>query len=511
MSQNLQQLFEAIKKAQTAPIPDSIAKAFTQSGSASTGLTYYDLEAPAKTLYPVLTPLRNRISRVTGKAGTQANWRAITGINVNNVAMGVSQGNRGGVISTTVTEYLAAYRGIGLEDYVTFEAEYAAEGFDDVKARAAEGLLRSVMIGEESLIFGGNTSLQLGTTPTPTLAASGSGGSLATQTLSVICVALAFEAYWAVAGLNNGATGQQFLAPSAVVPASITRTNSDGSSDTFGGGSGRKSSNATVSVTGPTGSATATVTAVNGAVGYAWYWGAAGSELLGAISTINSVKITATATGTQTAASMPAADNSTNALEFDGLLTQSFKSGSGSYVKTMASGTPGTGTPLTSDSSGGIVEIEDAFNYFWTLYRLSPDTILMNSQELLNINKKILNAGGAAPLVRFNVDVNNPMAVMNSMAAGIAIGSYLNKITNKLVKLEVHPNCPPGTMFFYSEQLPYKISGVNEVLRVLCRRDYYQIEWPIVKRRYEYGVYADEVLQNYFPPAFGIITNIANG
>ena len=30
-------------------------------------------------------------------------------------------------------------------------------------------------------------------------------------------------------------------------------------------------------------------------------------------------------------------------------------------------------------------------------------------------------------------------------------------------------------------------------------------------RRYEYGVYFDGVLQNYFPPAFGMITNIGNG
>jgi hypothetical protein len=45
----------------------------------------------------------------------------------------------------------------------------------------------------------------------------------------------------------------------------------------------------------------------------------------------------------------------------------------------------------------------------------------------------------------------------------------------------------------------------------LTRRDYYQIEWPVKARRYEYGVYFDGVLQNYFPPAFGILTNIGNG
>jgi len=30
-------------------------------------------------------------------------------------------------------------------------------------------------------------------------------------------------------------------------------------------------------------------------------------------------------------------------------------------------------------------------------------------------------------------------------------------------------------------------------------------------RRYEYGVYADEVLQHSFPPSMAVITNIGNG
>ena len=71
---------------------------------------------------------------------------------------------------------------------------------------------------------------------------------------------------------------------------------------------------------------------MTGALGYAWFWGAAGSEVLGAITTINSLVITANAAGTQTAASLGSSDNSTNALVFDGLLYQAFKSGSNAYV-----------------------------------------------------------------------------------------------------------------------------------------------------------------------------------
>ena len=70
---------------------------------------------------------------------------------------------------------------------------------------------------------------------------------------------------------------------------------------------------------------------------------------------------------------------------------------------------------------------------------------------------------------------------------------------------------PAGSILFDTDELPYALSGVAFLKRVLCRRDYYQIEWPLVARKYPYGIYMDGVLQNYFPPAFGIITNIANG
>jgi hypothetical protein len=84
---------------------------------------------------------------------------------------------------------------------------------------------------------------------------------------------------------------------------------------------------------------------------YAWFWGAAGSEVLGAITTVPTNVITATATGTQ-AASLTAADKSVNGLIFDGFLTQALKSGSGAYWKR-----PGR-RALTADGDGGVVEIE---------------------------------------------------------------------------------------------------------------------------------------------------------
>jgi hypothetical protein len=468
------------------------AGTFTQPSSATDGLNYYDLELGAKFLYPVLTPLRNEIPRVSGKGGIQANWRAVTGINTAGARIGVSVGHRNAYQAISYADYLAVYKGIGLETSVDFEAQYAGMGFDDIRGIAARVGLEATMLGEEYQILGGNTSMQLGTTPTPSLSASTTGGSLASQTLSVICAALAFDGY-----LNGSVSGG--------VQASISRTNADGSSDTFGGGTAQKSSNATVAVTGPTGSVSATVAAVTGAVGYAWFWGAAGSEVLGAITTINSVLITATATGTQTAASLPSSDQSANALAFDGLLTQALKSGQNAYVATQATGTAGTGTPLTSDSAGGVVEIDTALKNRWDNYRLSPDTMWVSSQEAITISQAILNGGSnAAQRFVFAADQGN-------IKGGIMARSYLNKFSMagpKDIDIRVHPNMPPGTILLTTKVLPYPLSNVGNLMQIRTRQEYYQIQWPIVTRQWQYGVYADEVLQHYFPPSMAVITNI---
>jgi len=481
---------DLIKDALSQPSAE-IAKAFTQPSIATSGLNYYDLEAPAKTLYPVITPLRNVTPRVSGRGGIQANWRAITGINVNKIAVGLGEGNRGGVIGTDTLDYSASYRGIGLDDYVTFEAGYAAEGFDDAKARAVQGLLRSLMIGEELLILGGNSGVALGTTPTPTLSAAGSGSSLTATATSVICVALTLEGYYR-ASVSGG------------IQASVTRTNADASTDTYGGGSAQKS--AAASVTPSAGNyIAASVAPVNGAVGYAWFWGASGSEVLGAVTTINSVSIGAAAAGTQTAASLPSADNSRNSMVFDGLLYQCFTSGSNSYVHSMATGTPGTGTALTPNNVGGVEEIDTALQSFWDNYRLSPDEIWVSSQEQKSITNAILG-GASTSAQRFNVSVDQ-----NALIGGFAVKEYLNPFSmsgSTAIPIKLHPNMPKGTIMFRTERLPYPLSNVQNVTQIRTRQEYYQLEWPLKSRKYEYGVYADEVLQNYFPPAFGVITNI---
>jgi hypothetical protein len=489
VKQLTQEVLAAVQGMNKIDVPD-MAKGFSQA----TGLVAYDLQPVALALYPfypALTPLRNRIPRVGGGKGTATNWKAITGINTGNISMGITEGQRNASIATTVADKTAAYKGIGLDDFVTFEADYADNGFDDAKARAVQGLLRSMFLGEEKLLLAGNNSLALGTTGTPSLSASGSGATLPAATYSVIAVALTLD------GVKRASLASGLV-------QSYVRTNMDGTSDTINGGVAQKSAAATQAVT--LGQALFASCAVkNGAVAYAWFVGTAGSERLEAITTINSVKLSAALAGAgQLASTLVAADRSQDSLVFDGLTTQIWTPGSGAYVANQATGVAGTGTPLTADN-GRIVEIENALLSFWDNYKLSPDTMYMSARTSMHMAKIVIANGGSA-IVRLHGDTSNGVG---NMTAGARIKSYLNPITNTEVNVVIHPDMADGQIMFFSESVPYQLSGVGNVVQVKTRQDYYQLEWPLRTRRYEYGVYADQLLQNYFPPAFGIIGNIA--
>jgi hypothetical protein len=278
----------------------------TKTISTGTGIVGYDLQAPAKSLYPVVTPIRNRLPRVMGPTGTATHWVQINAIIGSGYdAMGwVPEGQRAAQMSYNTSAKSAPYVTLGEEDAVTYEAISAARGFEDVQARMTMRLLQKMMLKEEMAILAGNAGaanggISLGTPATPTLSASGSGATLAAATYSVIVVALTLEG-WQNSSATTGVATSQAI------------TGADGKSFTLSGGSSNKSSNATQALTlGQT--LFASVPAIQGAVAYAWYVGTAGNETLQAITTINSAAFSAPLAGGRQAATAITSDNSANA------------------------------------------------------------------------------------------------------------------------------------------------------------------------------------------------------
>jgi len=480
-------------------------ESLTKSITLATGLTAYDLQAPAKNLYPIVTPLRNALPRVGRlNPGDAARWRTISAITGSGYdAMGwVPEGQRTASMSYSAQAQVAPYLTLGEEDTVTFEAEAAAQGFEDLNATATLRLLQKTMRKEETALLGGNASLALGTPAAPALSASGSGATLPAATYSVIVVALSFEGY-----RNSTLAGG--------VATTRTITGNDGNTYTLNGGSSMRSANATQAVTlGQTLFATAPI--VIGAVAYAWYVGAAGAETLQAITAINSAAFAAPLTSGQQAASVIAADNSRNpTLAFDGLLTVGFNPANGAYVQTLASGTAGTGTFLTASGRGSVVEIDNMLISMWNSYRLSPTVLYVNVQEQKNLTTKCLtNASG--PLIRYNVSADGDRGGPYGVSASGVVRWYYNPFSvdgGFDIPVKVHPDLPPGTILALCERLPvwYQSNQTPNVAEVLTRRDYYRVDWPLRTRRREFGVYTEETLAVYAPFGVGILTNIGNG
>src|SRR6185437_13729679 len=218
-------------------------------------------------------------------------------------------------------------------------------------------------------------------------------------------------------------------------------------------------------------------------------------------------------TGSRQAASDIAADNSANPnLAYDGLLTTALKTGSNAYVATLATGTAGSGTPLTASGRGSVVEIDTMFQTMWYNFELSPTVLYVNVQELKNITDKELS-NASAPLLRYEVSGDGNAY---DLAAAGAVSYYFNPFAlngGLRIPIRIHPRVPPGTIVGWAENLPiqYQSSEVPNVAEIKTRQDYYQIDWPVVTRQRQVGVYAEEVLAVYAPFAMGVITNIGNG
>src|SRR6476646_7675785 len=141
-----QESLELVKGALAKP-DYSLAKSI----STASGLLAYDLQAPAKNLYPFVTPIRNVMPRVGGGTGSATNWRQVSAIIGSGFdAMGwVPEGQRSGQMSYSTASKSATYVTIGEEDAATYEAIAAGQGLEGIAARMSFRLLQKMMLKEE--------------------------------------------------------------------------------------------------------------------------------------------------------------------------------------------------------------------------------------------------------------------------------------------------------------------------------------------------------------------------
>ncbi len=163
-----------------------------------------------------------------------------------------------------------------------------------------------------------------------------------------------------------------------------------------------------------------------------------------------------------------------------------------------------TGNTGLTISGTNISEFDVLLQAAYDQYKVGFNRILMSSTDIANSMGSFFGQGAAAGFrILFDADQKTGQIV-----AGRRITSYLNKYFNNTLDIELHPFVPPGTIIFWSDRAPYELAGVANILEAHVRQDYYQIEWPLRTRKYEYGVYVDEVFSCYFTPGFAVIRNL---
>lgn len=467
-------------------IEDALAKAsISKAGiTTATGITAYNLEPKALGLYFDEVPFLELVPRfISHKGDTMTHWKSVTSVDVYNVNMGVSEGQRTGSVTPNVVQVSKPYATLGKETDYTFEAEEAAESFDNLPEKADAQLLSAFRIGESKVMAYGNASYSLGTPATPAGTGSTSSGTLPAATYVIRVVALSYE-------------GLQYATIANGVATTISRSNNDGTTSTINGGSSLPSvASSGVTLASP-GNIVATVTALQGAYGYAWYIGTTSANaVLAAITTTNAVTISAAAAGTQTANSLTT-DYSANPLIYDGLATQFAQSSSGSYWASLDN------AALTADGEGGVEQFTLMFQSMWDNYKLWPTHVVCGGMVKRAINKAILSSNG--PVYRIDLPSGN-----TGQTAGNEVGYLLNPITGSKAKIIVDPWAPANYAFAFTSKLPYIAPDVPVPFKLETRmRDYYNIKWPITTRTAFQGIYYSGVLKLYAAFSGGTLANI---
>jgi hypothetical protein len=419
-------------------------------------------------LQPVITPLRNRLPRVSPVGGgTSAEWRYISSL----ISAGVTsatpsaEGAKGNALGYTATPVTAAFAEKALSDYVTFTAQDAARGFeDDLKARAHTNLLYALMMVEEQdLLF--DRIANFGAVTAPTVVVDAASGAVAAGT-------------WLVKVRAITGTGDH--------TNTRGRISASGTSGVLGG-----ATNTLYCYTDWVEGAVAYEWYVdNGAGGGTWYWQATTG--------VNCVKLSSVIVTTGTAPNIAApADNVANALGMNGLIAQA-TAANGAYIKTLTTDTTtGVGTDFTLD------DVDAANKSVWDKAKGNPDTIYMNSTQRARMTKLWLAAnGGPTTLVQAN------SADMSGLRGGFLLSEYVNVATGRVQTIETHPYLPDGTMCAVSHTIPFPTGGDMVGVDVQVSTDYRQIDYAQTANRYDFGVFVREVLRLKFPGGSWVIRNI---
>lgn len=496
----------------TAKVGRDLVKAGLTS---ATGFNFFDLRGPAYFIFPLNTPFIQMIprqGRVNNGVGTAAHWKATRNPNSTYIYPGVLEGQRNATATPNEVDYLATYKELGMEGGETFTAQYAGEGYTDNNADEHFRNLARLRLSEEMMTLWGNSGTAAGNLgyalgQAPNVTSTAVAGTGLGSGANVVAAVVAITPF----GMNPGGQAGYAQPPSVVngLTPNYVRTNADGSTTAVSCGLSSISNVAAIATTpnAAFGQVKLSVSAVKGAVGYAWFWGvnvaaATGNVKLGAITAWPNYTVTAPAAGTQLGnAAGLSVDNSFQPTDFDGVGTYAFQNG---LWTDMGGGS------FTPAGNGQVAELESDLQYLWTNFQAQPDAIWCSADVKAALESAIMFSSTGNNSYMFQV---TQMEQQAGITGGFVITGYKSKYSMNVtggdtIPIRIHPMFPQGTMLYDINKNPYPHSRIPAVRTFLTQRDYYSIEWPIVTRQWTFGTYVQEVLAHYMPWVSAIRTGV---
>lgn len=466
----------------------TIGDGLTTGSPIGTGLVPFDLEAPAKYLAPRPTPLRNKLPREKGQ-GTARRYKRITGITGSGTGgvgvfhpgitettqnsfapTGASNAlylNRGAKISYAGDDKTVPYFQFGVSDSVSFAAQFAGQGFQDIRALSAQSLLYSSMLLEERMLLmgRGTNSNFVGALASPTATVANAAPAAGETAISG-----ATSTIWVKVTADAGDFGQS--TPSAI---------------------------ASVSASAGTVAVVTVSSAIAGALGYRVYVGTGASApadaalfYAGRTGSL-SYRITGALPTSGTAVSAAASDTSAYANGYDGIMPIVTSANSG-YRKVLNS---------AWDSTAPGSEFQTAFASLYSSVKADPDEILFNGTDRSNLSELLKNANSS------NYRLTIQQDEVGNAVLGSVITAIQNQVTGKVVPMTVHPWMPQGNTAILSYTLPIPDSQVSNVWSVVNVQDYMGINWPVIDFQYQMSSYWQGTFICYAPAWNGAVTGIA--
>lgn len=486
VNESLQQIVTAIGN------PD-LTRSFTAGnlgiGTVS-GLVPFDLLAPSRLIYPMYTVFRNklprpagqgtsRIERVfTGISGTQTGGQGVVDISIPElVQSGGSLAstswplNLPGTGSQTETQLNVPYKFFGLTESLSWLAQFAGQGFEDISALANLILLQEMMLGEEYAMLSA-TSVPLATpgTPTATVRTAGSNESAFNTTITAVKV-VATNYYGTTAA--SAASTSFTVAAGQVVDVTFPAM--------------------------PAGGQSWNIYAYDGSV---YYLVASG---------VGGVKYTLQGTTLPASSTPPASDTGTGSgTRMEGIIPTLTGKSSGDVYPTNWQGgyvNSAVGTHLSYnvlytalqalwDGAAGASNNPGAF-------RADPAEIVGEGGDIMRLSNDVISQGAAT---NYRLFLEQPD--VSGVRVGAAVSEFQNPITRSVLKLVVHPWLTQGTAMLMTYQLPQTWTNIANAWEMTMVQDYVSIAWPVIDATFRYSIFMYGALVSHAPQYSGILQGL---